>query len=533
MSLGDRMNAGSIPATLSRQLGRGKTHAVTPIPPAARRWAATAAACAALALAASPPATAEVSLCAGGYLVSDLSLVQFDAQSAGTRPVETLPVPVNALGYDPAHDRYYAIASTDHGARVLAIDAGGDATDLGAAPAGTADAFAGAIHDGRWYLRARGDLHVVDVQPDSPAYLDVIDVQPLTRPVELGDWDVGADGRLYGVAASGWGPARLTAVEPGTGTVGVVGNTDLPRGAPLGAVVIDPGGMLHAFHGASGRMYHLDVRKPGASTFSDLGLRARTADAAGCPRALDFGDAPDSYRTTLANDGPTHSLDPHAALTLGATVDADADGSPSDGAAADDDDALAAPVQIAVGAQSVSVPVRNSTGAPATVAAWLDLNGDGGFAKGERVLRHLGAGDTTVSLHWSAGVTTPAARGYLRLRLYPGSVQDPKPTGAATGGEVEDYRVRFDWPKQAAPAVTPPPGSSERRVPNAGGSEGVVRNPARPAPKPTVQFVAERPEAKAPRESGQLPVPLVVFAAVMVPAIVVAARGIAARRFRR
>lgn len=533
MSLGDRMNAGLIASTLSRQLGRGQTHAMPPIPPAARRWAATAAACAALALAASPPATAEVSLCAGGYLVSDLSLLQFDAQSAGAHPVDTLPVPVNALGYDSAHDRYYAIASTDHGARVLAIDAGGDATDLGAAPAGTADAFAGAIHDGRWYLRARGDLHVVDVQPDSAAYLDVVDVQPLTRPAELGDWDVGADGRLYGVDASGWGPARLTAVDPGTGAVSVVGKTDLPGGEPLGAVVVDPGGTLHAFRSANGRMYHLDVRKPGASTFSDLGLRARTVDAAGCPRALDFGDAPDSYGTTLANDGPMHSLDPHAALTLGATVDADDNGSPSDGAELDDDDALTAPVQIAVGAQSVSVPVRNATGAPATVAAWLDLNGDGGFAKGERVLRHVGAGDTTISLHWSAGVTTPAARGYLRLRVYPGTPQDPQPTGAATGGEVEDHRVRFDWPKQAAPAVTPPPGGTERRLQSIAGPESVVQYTPQPEPKPTVQFVAERPEAKAPPESGQLPVPLVVFAAVMVPAIVVAARGIAARRLRR
>lgn len=299
-------------------------------------------------------------------------------------------------------------------------------------------------------------------------------------------------------------------------------------------MVVDPGGTLHALRSANGRMYHVDVDKPAASTFSDLGLRARSVDAAGCPPALDFGDAPDSYGTTLANDGATHTLDPHTALTLGATVDADDDGESSDGAAADADDALAAPAQIAIGAQSVSVPVRNSTGEPATVAAWLDLNGDGGFAQRERALRHVAPGDTTVSLHWSAGVTTPAARGYLRVRLYPGTPEDPQPTGAATGGEVEDHRVRFDWPKHAAPpAVTPPPGGSERRVHNAGGSESVVRYPA-PAPdKPTVEFVAERPEVKAQRESGQLPTPLVVFAAVMVPAIVVAARGIAARRFRR
>lgn len=208
MSLGDGMNVGLVLPTLSRRIRWGKNHAVPAIH-AARRWAAAAATCAAVLAAAAPAdaAGARAPLCmGGGYLVSDLSLLRLDAQAAGTNPVGTLPVPVNALGYDPAQDRFYAIASADQGARVLAIDAGGDATDLGAAPAGTADAFAGAIHDGRWYLRARGDLHVVDVRPGSPAYLDVVDVQPLTRPAELGDWDVGADGRLYGVEASGSGP---------------------------------------------------------------------------------------------------------------------------------------------------------------------------------------------------------------------------------------------------------------------------------------------------------------------------------------
>src|SRR5688572_26304608 len=49
---------------------------------------------------------------------------------------------------------------------------------------------------------------------------------------------------------------------------------------------------------------------------------------------LDFGDAPDSYRTTLAFNGARHIATPN--LRLGAAVDAEPDGQPSISATRDD-----------------------------------------------------------------------------------------------------------------------------------------------------------------------------------------------------
>jgi hypothetical protein len=52
----------------------------------------------------------------------------------------------------------------------------------------------------------------------------------------------------------------------------------------------------------------------------------------------DYGDAPNSYLTTKAVDGPRHVIFPSINLYLGAGVDADPDGRPSAGATGDDAD---------------------------------------------------------------------------------------------------------------------------------------------------------------------------------------------------
>src|SRR5262245_41179006 len=55
---------------------------------------------------------------------------------------------------------------------------------------------------------------------------------------------------------------------------------------------------------------------------------------AGVP--FDFGDAPDTYRTTLAVDGARHEVLPGLNFHLGAAVDIENDGQPSPGADRDD-----------------------------------------------------------------------------------------------------------------------------------------------------------------------------------------------------
>ena len=138
---------------------------------------------------------------------------------------------------------------------------------------------------------------------------------------------------------------------------------------------------------------------------------------------------------------------------LGDTVDADGAAQPGAGADADDnsgiddEDSVASPIKMAVGEPTtVSVKATNATFAPATLAGWLDLDGDGAFEANERVVVPVPPGTGTHQLTFPAG-TASGTSTYARFRLFGGDVAAPSPTGSAAAGEVEDYRVSVLQPK--------------------------------------------------------------------------------------
>ncbi|MPY79503.1 MAG: hypothetical protein GEV04_13665 [Actinophytocola sp.] len=492
-----------------------------------------------------PQAAASPSDCVNGsYLVADGSLFQLDEQSSRARAVATIPAQVNALAYQPSQGRFFAIASQPDGSHIVAIDPAGRVTDLGPAPDGTEDAYAGAIADGRWYLHGRGDLVVVSVDRHAPDYLDVVTRRPLSRALDVGDWDVEPEtGLLFGIEGSGRDPGRLTAVNPATGRVTVVALTGVPSGRDFGSAVIDPFGTLHVLRNVTGVMYHVPLDDPRHTTSSKLIEAARSVDAAGCPQAWDFGDAPASYGTTLSDDGPRHTISNFDTLSIGDTVDDELDGEPSEAADTDADD-LERPIEVAIGRQRVNVPVRNGQGRPALLAGWLDLNGDARFERAERAASTVAPGNTTITLHWSRGVTTADRHSFLRLRLYAQAFAEARPTGPALGGEVEDHQIRYRWPK-ADPTTTtsaaqiPPvperPPTSERptpsptttRAPTSAITPTTISATPPSRTRETVGYVAAPPESQEPQESSSLPSSLTVVVAVLVPAVIVAARTIA------
>ena len=178
------------------------------------------------------------------------------------------------------------------------------------------------------------------------------------------------------------------------------------------------------------------------------------------PVPTDFGDAAGSYGTTIAQDGPRHLITGYDAaahtstLMLGSKIDDEAEGVPA--AAADGDDTAGVDDEDAVGAiqvqpgqtTTVSVAATNSTGTAATLAGWIDLDGDGTFETTEGVTANVPAnsGAGTYQLTFPAGTTS--VPGYARFRLFPDTVANPLPTGAAVGGEVEDHPFTVPVPGQ-------------------------------------------------------------------------------------
>ena len=94
------------------------------------------------------------------------------------------------------------------------------------------------------------------------------------------------------------------------------------------------------------------------------------------------------------------------------------------------------------------------------VAGWIDFNGNGTFDSNERsAIATCPAGANSVSLSWTIPADyTPQSTSYMRLRIV-ANATDLVPTGIASDGEVEDYRLAL--PAQAdMQATTTAPASA-------------------------------------------------------------------------
>ncbi|NIJ52434.1 GEVED domain-containing protein [Dyadobacter arcticus] len=170
----------------------------------------------------------------------------------------------------------------------------------------------------------------------------------------------------------------------------------------------------------------------------------------------DYGDAPASYGTKAADNGAVHQVNP--ALTLGSTIDIDADGGTSppasgdDNTGTDDEDGISSfPVISAAGSgtftnYTVKVSARNGTASTANLCGWIDWNNNGTFESLEGVCTTLAPAGTEATLVWPAVAMSGFERRigtFGRFRLTTDVLTTGGMTGMATNGEVEDYFLPF------------------------------------------------------------------------------------------
>lgn len=184
----------------------------------------------------------------------------------------------------------------------------------------------------------------------------------------------------------------------------------------------------------------------------------------------DYGDAPDSYGTLTASNGPSHPLLFDSQLGLGATQSSENDGQPTDDATGDGDEedgVSAFPTGVFEPGDSytVSVEATNTTGASAELCGWVDFDLDGGeddgsFDQDERACVTVPADtaddDSTAECAdesdglFTCDVTFTIPDDFVfvedeptfsRFRIASDSTEVQSPQGAASDGEVEDYLV--------------------------------------------------------------------------------------------
>jgi len=179
--------------------------------------------------------------------------------------------------------------------------------------------------------------------------------------------------------------------------------------------------------------------------------------------ASDFGDLPDTYKTTIANDGAVHRNTLHE--WLGETVDIELDGVPTDKAYGDDeadtDDEDGVEFDLGAGEATVTMSVADYADSRYDglltgmlyLDAWWDADADGTF---DEATEHMVAemydpsstewqddGDGDLNAHTATVAIpdfTPHAQGdYFRWRLNYGAAS--LSYGESSYGEVEDCYV--------------------------------------------------------------------------------------------
>ncbi|SEE18177.1 conserved repeat domain-containing protein [Ruania alba] len=394
--------------------------------------------------------------CQGGGILTQVSGNYFvDLATGDYEPMPAVPELMNGVGFNPTDNLVYGWAYGGEGIGRFGADGGYEFLGL---PDGlTVDNWNTGDVDAEGYLwlatsGRRVNWAQIDVRAGSDTFGELVDSGMVERPAGVAsssvDWAFSPTDPT-GLYLLGFGDGARTQLvldrfDTGTHTREKVADLGTFEGVrAFGALYADADGFVYGSDNDSGTIVRADIAAGTADVFS-AGPASSVNDGAACASTiipLDFGDAPDSYGSLLADDGPRHALrewtEDVAPLQLGSSVTRE-----PDALTADADDALAtAPEAIAGVPTSVEVEVTNSTDTGALLSAWFDTAIDGAFDETDAIAPveiPAGSGTTTVSLELPAA--SAHGESWLRLRL--ADADTLTPMGPASGGEVEDWPVQ-------------------------------------------------------------------------------------------
>lgn len=245
----------------------------------------------------------------------------------------------------------------------------------------------------------------------------------------------------FAYAVDRWGNLWKIDVQAGTS----VKLSNVGESGTFGAVYFDVTGNLYISRNNDGNIFRVNTNwdYPVAEFFA-YGPSSSNNDGARCALApivsqdsptTDFGDAPDSYGSSINNNGARHDVG-DGILFLGETVVSETNAYADNGSDIDDNDG----VQFVTGVEAGKTAIVDITSsADGFVNAWVDADKDGEFDADEQVIisEVVSAGSNVVAYDvptWSETGST-----WSRFRL--SSEESLSPTGGVSDGEVEDYQI--------------------------------------------------------------------------------------------
>jgi hypothetical protein len=239
-----------------------------------------------------------------------------------------------------------------------------------------------------------------------------------------------------------WGRAWLSGSFSDPGTLdGHTVTINWDDGSPEQVLDLAPGvtvfsDVMHTFavHRPYGQWYTIQV------TVADE-VASTSATISTVWPWYDYGDAPDSYGTLLASNGARHRYG--SGLFLGALVDVEEDGQPSDDALGDDTHGDAdedGVVFTSILRQGRMASVQVTASEAGYLDAFADFNANGSFAEdGEKIFDRVPVTAGVHQLEFLIPEDAASAETFARFRI--SSAGGLSFDGPAADGEVEDYRI--------------------------------------------------------------------------------------------
>ena len=298
-----------------------------------------------------------------------------------------------------------------------------------------------ALNENSYYFYKKGSsygLYKVSLDEESDDYLkvnNVIDGQSLSLTI----FDFAfhpSNNFLYTVDKNG----QLYQINVDSGASTALG--DVGEQGTFGAIYFDVDGKLYISRNSDGYVFIIDVTdsNPEASLFA-YGPSASQNDGARCaiapivdesiPATADYGDAPDSYGTTLFSNGARHGI---SDIYLGNTITTEHNANvyPK----TDNDDGIVFLTPLLAGSDGL---IQVQVTGDGFLNMWGDWNRDGQFSESEKLISDKYLDNTTEVILVSTPLT--ALNGFTWIRARFTSVADVAVSGGVADGEVEDYRV--------------------------------------------------------------------------------------------
>ena len=304
-----------------------------------------------------------------------------------------------------------------------------------------------ALSENAYYLYKKGGNYGLYRVSLDEADSDYLDMQRVTDGASLSMliYDLAfhpTDGYAYSVDKYG----DLYRIDVTVGTKSKVSNVG-QRGT-FGAVYFDVNGTFYISRNQDGHIYRIDVDgdNPKAELFA-YGPSSGNNDGARCamapiidesePATTDFGDAPDSYLTSLASNGARHGI--VEGLHLGSAIDGEYDAhiSPfSDEDSNGDEDGVNFITAFEAGLDGFMQVTVEGDG---YLSVWVDWDQDGTFETNDQLIADKSLTTGTHYIFEETPIDVTSGTTWARVRYT--TTTGVGPSGGVTDGEVEDYQV--------------------------------------------------------------------------------------------